>query len=177
MKGKVLGIAAGLALLFGLLLAAGSASAQATTTPIAATYEFCRSIGLPERDWTDSDGIRHVRGQKYQCNIGGDVDGREVGSEDFELDPAERQAYTRYYYTFTGEVLNQPVTGVGHGTGECNRMNQVMLCTIENTVHLSDGSLLKSSSTYQPNKYPQPIAGILLDPPGGDSRQGPRPRR
>jgi len=174
MKGKLLGIAAGLALMVGLLLVGGTAWAQATKTPIEGKWVFCRTLSPDQQEdrriWWDEDEVKHVRDQKYMCRHAGDIGGgqlgaREVGLESYDQDSASGLHSGRTYSSFTGEILGEPVTAVGRSVSECTKFEGVWLCSSNDIWHLSDGSLLKFTASWEGGDF-GPYVGTLLDPPG-----------
>jgi hypothetical protein len=179
MKKATLTLGAGLILLTGSLLVAGIASAQALKTPIEGRWEDCRYLGEPEREWVDEDGIRHVRGQRGRCRLVGDVLGREFWLANWNDDIAGETWFEHGTSSFTGTILGEAASATAHYTLDCTGPFQMQTCILEYVWHLEDGRLLKISGTWvEGDGDPtMPYTGFLLDPPGREKRNGPRPRR
>jgi len=177
MSNKIRIIGASLTLLAGLLLVAGVAWAQAEETPITVQFVFCNDVGEPERFWVDEDGIEHVRDQFNRCDARRDMIGTELAWSSWDLDRDTGYYLERGYYAFTGRILGgEMTTGVGHYTLEGNKIDGAWYYTSDDLMHLDGGGLVKLSGTWEGGKRII-YKGVLLDPPGGESRQGPRPRR
>jgi hypothetical protein len=104
--------------------------------------------------------------------------GTITGWSSWDLDPAAGHYSERVYYAFVGTVLGGELTGaVARGTREGNRIEGVWTLTSEDVMHLDGGGLVKLSGTWEGGAARIILRGTVLDPPGGESRQGPRPRR
>jgi hypothetical protein len=172
---RVIGVS--LAAMAGLLLVSGVAWAQAVETPITVQIYDCEPIEDPERrEWVDEDGIVHVRDNMQWCRVRRGMVGTITGWASWDIDPAAGHWFERAYYAFSGWVLDELTTGVGRYTGEGNRIEGVWTYTGDHLVHLDGGGLVKLSGTWEAGERII-LSGTLLDPPGGESRQGPRPRR
>jgi hypothetical protein len=176
MRRKALSIAVSLTLMIGLLLVSGVAWAQAEKTSINYLLGDCNDLAEPEREWVDEEGIRHIRDVMYRCERRRQISGVEIGWYSGDIDLAGDHRFFRAYYSFTGLVLGEPATGVGRVTEECNRIEGVWNCTGHDVLHLHSGELVTTSATWKGGGRII-YSGVLLDPPGGESRQGPRPRR
>jgi hypothetical protein len=133
------------------------------------------SLAEPEREWVDGDGIEHNRDGLYSCRHRGALVGLEKGWASQDIDPGVWVS-ERGYYIFTGRVLGgELTTGVARYTLECNRIEGVMTCIEDHVMHLDGGSLAKFSGTWRPGSARR-YTGTLLDPPGGEKRNGPRSR-
>ncbi len=169
-----------LASMAGILLVAGIASAQALKTPIEGHWESCRYLGQPERQWVDEDGIHHVRGWRGVCNHVGDVMGSFPRGERFvanwDDDIAGETWFEHGTTSFTGRILGEFVSAAGHYTLDCTGPFQMQTCILELVWHLEDGRLLKTTTNWvEGDGDPTfPYTGFLLDPPGGEKRNGPR---
>jgi len=66
--------------------------------------------------------------------------------------------------------------GYGRYTIEANRIEGVWHFTSDDIMHLEGGGTVKASGAW---KRGDPIIykGILLDPPGGENRNGPRSKK
>jgi hypothetical protein len=171
---RIIGV--GLAAMTGILLVSGVAWAQAEETPIAGRWSSCGELEEPEKFWVDEDGIEHRRNALYSCRHSGSLKGLEKGWASRERDPGVWVS-ERGYYTFTGTVLDgDSTTGVARYTLECNRIEGVMTCIEDHVIHLDGGSLAKFSGTWKPGGARR-YTGILLDPPGGEKRNGPRTKK
>jgi hypothetical protein len=166
----------------GILLVSGVASAQALKTPVEGTSE-CRNVGRPDRAWVDEDGISHVRGQRGRCEYFGDLQGlfpsggeRYVENSDWDF--AEETYFAHGTNSFSGLILGEVAEATGHFTLECIGPFQMQTCFLEIVWHLEDGRLLKFTQNWvEGDGDPTfPYTGILLDPPGGQKRMGPRRR-
>ncbi|MBW2541493.1 MAG: hypothetical protein JRF15_05315 [Deltaproteobacteria bacterium] len=174
MKKRTLAIAVGLASMDGLLLVSGVAWAQAEETPITVRITNREFTDEPEtRRWVDEDGIEHVRDQLVYAFFRNDMVGTIRGWRSWDLDPAAGHWFEHGYYAFTGRILGELTTGVGRFTWEGNRIEGVWTYTGDFLMHLDDGGLVEMSATVQQDQ-PIILQGILLDPPGGAKRNGPR---
>jgi len=175
MRNEIWTAAVSLAAMSGILLVGGVTWAQAEETPIEVQFYGCRIQGSPEREWVDDEGIRHIRDQMFRCRRTRDMVGRDVGWASGDQDLAGGYTFERGYYAFTGTVLGGELTGgVGRYTEECNKIEGVWNCTSHDVMHLNGGSLVKLSATYDGDDPVLIYSGTLLDPPGGESRNGPR---
>jgi len=167
MKNKILTIAVSLASMAGVLLVSGVVRAQAEETPIEVQFVNCRTLGSPDRDWVDEDGIRHIRDQMFKCGRIGDMVGTDTGwaSGDFGLG----HRFERGYYAFTGRILGQMTSGVGRYTEDCDRTDGVWSCTGNDVLHLDGGGLVKFEMTWEGDD-PTVYSGVYLDPPAGAKR-------
>jgi hypothetical protein len=171
---RIIGVS--VVLMAGSVMVAGVAWAQAEETPITIRFR-CEDVGEPERFWVDEDGIEHIRDWVESCTVGRDIVGTILGLSSSDLDRDAGYYLSRGYYGFTGRVLGgEMTTGVGHYTLEGNRINGVWHYTSDDLMHLEGGGLVKTSGAWRGGR-PIIYSGVLLDPPGGAKRQGPRPRR
>ena len=177
MTDKIRIIGASLAAMAGILLVSGVAWAQAEKTSIAFVLGTCEDLAEPEREWVDEDGIQHARDVRYSCPRRRNITGEEVGWYSNDRDSTGGHLFTRAYYSFAGTILGEPATGVGRVTEECNRIEGVWNCTGHDVMHLHGGELVTASATWKGADRVVVWSGTLLDPPGGESRQGPRSRR
>jgi hypothetical protein len=129
MRRNALSIAVGLTLVIGLLLVSGVAWAQAEKQSVNYLLGDCNDLAEPEREWVDEEGIRHIRDVMYRCERRRQISGVEIGWYSGDIDLAGDHRFFRAYYSFTGLVLNEPATGVGRVTEECNRIEGVWNCT------------------------------------------------
>jgi hypothetical protein len=179
---RIIGVS--LASMAGILLVSGVAWAQALKTPIEGRWENCRYLGEPEREWVDSDGISHVRGQSGECSHVGDIRGRipargERFVANWDDDIAGETWFEHGTTSFTGRILGEWAPATGHYTLDCTGPFQMQTCILELVWHLEDGRLLKTTTNWvEGDGDPtHPYTGILLDPPGGEKRNGPRRRK
>jgi hypothetical protein len=171
---RIIGVS--LVLMAGSLMVAGVAWAQAEETPITIRF-ICEDVGEPERFWVDEDGIEHGRDHLEDCTLRRDMVGTTLGLSSWDLDPDAGYYLSRGYYAFTGRILGgEMTTGVGRYTLEGNRINGVWYYTSDDIIHLAGGGLVKLSGDWRGGRL-LVVSGVLLDPPGGAKRQGPRPRR
>jgi hypothetical protein len=172
---RIIGVS--LAAMAGSLMVAGVAWAQAEETPIRVHIYDCVVTDEPEtRRWEDEDGILHVRDQLVSCSVRRGMVGTITGWRSFDLDSAAGHLFERAYAAFSGWVLDEMTTGVWRATAGGNRSDGVWTYTADHLVHLDGGGLVKMSGTRE-DWQRNIVSGTLLDPPGGESRQGPRPRR
>ena len=176
MKNKIRIIGVSLASMAGLLLVSGVAWAQAEETPITVRLMECERLEEPERYWVDEDGIEHARDILTSCWTGRDMVGELITWHSWDFDRAAGHVFQRGYYSFTGSILGEPATGVGRFTKEINRIEDVWIETREDVMHLAGGGLVLLSGTWESGDRIV-FRGTVLDTPGGESRQGPRPRR
>ena len=167
----------------GLLLVPAIASAQALKTPIEGRFQICGFFGEPKREWVDEDGISHVRGQEGACDHVGDVQGFFPRGErwvaNWNDDTAGETWFEHGTTSFRGRILGGAfVTATGHYTLDCIGPFQMQTCILELIWHLEDGRLLKTTTNWvEGDGDPTfPYTGFLLDPPGGEKRNGPRRR-
>jgi hypothetical protein len=171
MKTRLSQIGTCLALAAGLLLVAGAAWAQAIKTPISLYGTGCTVLPPSQQEdrriWTDEDGIRHVRNQKYRCRTRGDINGRTVGYDNYNYDPATGHVDSHGYEVFTGTLLGEPAAAIGRWTNECEDYGGSIMCHEEAVYHFDNGSKAYISADYE-LFTPPPIeyTGVLLDPPG-----------
>jgi hypothetical protein len=182
MKQTIRIIGVSLASMAGILLVSAVASAQALKTPIEGT-SVCRLIGEPEKEWVDEDGISHVRGQRGTCNYFGDLRGifprggeRFVANWDWDF--AEETFFEHGINSFSGRIFGELVEATGHYTLECIGPFQMQTCFLEIVWHVDDGRLVKFTQNWvEGDGDPTfPYTGVILDPPGGAKRNGPRRR-
>jgi hypothetical protein len=172
---RVIGVS--LAAMAGSLMVAGVAWAQAVETPITVRFiDWGCEWGEPERVWVDEDGIEHGRDLLISCPTRRDMFGTIAAWNSWDFDPAAGHLIQNGYYSFVGTLLGEPTTAVGRFTGEGDRIEGVWTYTREDVMHLAGGGLVKLSGTWEAGERII-LSGTLLDPPGGESRQGPRPRR
>jgi hypothetical protein len=172
---RIIGVS--LASMAGVLLVGGVAWAQAEETPIKVRVVDCRRQGDPDREWVDEDGIEHARDEYYLGRRSGDMTGLEVGFDSWDGDPASDHYFERGYYSWRGRIRGgELTTGVGRYTFECNRIEGVRFCTAEDVMQLEGGGLVKLSATSEDGPL-NPYSGFVLETPGGEKRNGPRPRR
>ena len=177
MRNKIRIIGVSLAAMAGLLLVSGVAWAQAEETPISWRNSGYEMLEEAERFWVDEDGIEHARDILTSCWTERDMVGERIQWHSWDFDRAAGHVFQRGYYSFTGSILGEPATGVGRFTHERNRIEGVWINTQEDVMHLAGGGLVLLSGTWETGSARRILRGILLDPPGGESRQGPRPRR
>jgi hypothetical protein len=178
MKSKIGVTGVSLASMALILLGSGVAWAQAEETPLEIRLARCEILEPAEREWVDEDGVRHVRDRMFSCWFDRDMTGKITGWLSGEDDVARGYVFERGYYTFTGSILGTPATGVGRYTDECNRVEAgVWSCVDEEVVHLDGGGLVRMFTSWEGSRRHPLLSGTLLDTPGGESRQGPRPRR
>jgi hypothetical protein len=172
---RIIGVS--LASMAGILLVSGVAWAQAEETPITVGVWGFRQLEEPVREWVDEDGIEHARDEYYLVRRSKDMTGLEVGFDSWDGDPASDHYFERAYYSWRGRIRGgELTTGVGRYTFECNRIEGVRFCTSEDVMQLEGGGLVKLSGTSEDgpiNFY----TGFVLETPGGEKRNGPRPRR
>jgi hypothetical protein len=184
MTDKIRIIGVGLAAMAGILLVSGVAWAQALKTPVEGFAENCRYLGEPERDWVDEDGIRHVRGQRGACDWVGDVQGSypnrgERWVANWDDDVAGETWFEHGTASFYGKILfGRAVSATGHYTLDCTGPFQMQTCIAEHVLHVEDGRLLKTTTTWvEGDGDPTiPYTGFLLDPPGLGPVKRNRPR-
>jgi hypothetical protein len=178
MKSKIRIIGVSLASMAGILLVSGVAWAQAEETPITVRIGSCEDLEEPERrEWVDEDGIVHVRDNMFRCWTRRDMVGTITGWASWDTDPAAGHHFAHGYLAFAGSVLGGELTGaVGRFTVEANRIEGVWTYNQEDVMHLDGGGLVLLSGTWRSGQR-RILHGIVLDTPGGEKRQGPRPRR
>ena len=173
MKNIVRIIGVGLASTAGILLVSGVAWAQAEETPITWRNTGYQLLEEAERFWVDEDGIEHGRNEMGRNPRRGGMFGVEVGFASWDWNRGV-DYFERGYFAYTGKVLGGEVTtGVGHYTLECHMIEGVWTCTSDDLVHLDDGRLVKTSADWEAGESIS-YSGIVLDPPGGGKRYGPR---
>jgi hypothetical protein len=172
---RIIGVS--LASMAGLLLVSGVAWAQAEETPVTVRVMGCERLEEPERYWVDEDGIEHARDILISCWAGRDMVGELIAWTSWDFDPAADHLFQHGYYSFTGSILGEPATGVGRFTKERNCIEGVCINTQGGVMHLAGGGLWIVSGTWESGAPRIIFRGVLLDPPGGAKRQGPRPRR
>jgi hypothetical protein len=158
-------IIAAIAVLTAGLLLTGIAWAKATKTPVTATKLVTPSGLTPTRDWTDEDGIWHVRGSvAYVDYVEGDLhgSGRAVVNLNFDMSTGngDESGYStaeltwgelsgtfegRFSVTYTGFV--GVGRGVYHGSEDFAGMKLmedfiVILAETPPFVVYSDGTIL-----------------------------------
>jgi len=171
---RIIGVS--LVLMAGILLVSGVAWAQAEEKPIEWWNTGYQLLEEAERFWVDEDGIEHGRNEMGRNPRRGGMRGVEVGFASWDWDPGVGY-FERGYFAYTGKVLGgEPTTGVGHYTLECNMIEAVWTCTSDDLVHLDDGRLVKTSAAWVSGGTII-YSGIVLDPPGGEKRNGPRRRK
>ena len=179
MKNKIRIIGVGLAAMAGFLLVSGVAWTQAEETPISVSFWGFTQLEGPVREWVDEDGIEHARDEYYRIRRSKDMTGVELGFSSWDGDLATDHYFERAYYSFTGrfpKLGGELTTGVGRYTLECNRIEGVRFCTAEDVMQLEGGGLVKLSATSEDGPL-NPYTGFVLETPGGEKRNGPRPRR
>jgi hypothetical protein len=177
MKSKIRIIGVSLASMAGLLLVSGVAWAQAGQEEISWWNTGYTMLEPAERFWVDEDGIEHGRDELGRNRRRGGLRGVEEGPVSWDWDRATGDYFERGYFTYTGSVLGgEPTSGVGHYTIECHRIEDVQTCTGHDLVQLDGGGLVQTSAAWEGGEDVI-WTGIVLDPPGGAKRQGPRPRR
>ena len=178
MSNTIRSIGVSLVSLVGLLMIGGVAWAQATETPITVRFvnSSCEQLEEPERDWVDEDGVRHYRNELGSCNLRWDLVGSEVDWDNANVDQVNGYIEQWGYGIFTGRVLGGEETrGLVRYTLEGNRIDGVWHFTSDEIIHLEGGSLIKMSAEWQDGERIF-YEGVLLDPPGGESRMGPKRR-
>ncbi len=171
---RIIGVS--LASMAGILLVSGVAWAQAEERSVNWVIGDFTVLAEPEREWVDEEGIRHIRDVMYRLERRRQISGVEIGWYSRDIDLAGGHRFLRAYFSFTGLVLGEPATGVGRVTEECDMIEDVWNCTSDAVMHLHSGELVKTSATWKGGERII-YSGIVLDPPGGAKRQGPRPRR
>ena len=165
MKKATLTLGAGLILLTGWLLVPGIASAQALKTPIEGRWDNIYTVGEPERDWVDEDGIRHVRGQSGRFRWVGDVRGWEHWLANWDDDRAGETFFEHGTGSVTGWIFEK-AAWEAHYTLDCTGPFEMQPCIVEYVGHLEDGRLLRVSGTWVYGDPTMPYTGFVLDPPG-----------
>jgi hypothetical protein len=162
----------------GILLVSGVAWAQAEETPITVRVMGCEVLEQEpdRREWVDEDGIRHVRDHMFRCSVRRDMVGTITGWNNKDEVPGACDHFQHGYYSFVGTLLGEPATAVGRVTHERNMIEGVCTLTQEDVMHLDGGGLVLLSGTWEWGERVI-FRGVLIDPPGGAKRQGPRPRR
>jgi len=80
------------------------------------------------------------------------------------------------YGIFTGRVLGgEETSGLTRYTLEGNKIDGVWHYTSDEIIHLDGGRLIKMSAEWDGGAFII-YRGVLLDPPGGESRMGPKRR-
>ena len=184
MRNKIRIIGVSLASMAALLLVSGVAWAQALKTEIEGFTENCFYLGEPERYWVDEDGIRHVRGQRWECDWVGDVHGRlprrgASGVANWDYDIAGETRFEHGTTSFYGKILLPGlVSATGNYTYECTGPSGMQTCNLECVWHVEDGRLLMATQNWvQGDGDPtMPYTGFLLDPPGLGPVKRNRPR-
>ena len=116
-----------------LLLAAPGVRAAAVQVSFTATTQILFR-GVPEKAWTDDEGILHIRGRLVVHAVTGDVVGTTYSVQNLNIDPAtgsgDGYGNASQHFTWNGltgtfegrwsatfSAGNVVVTGVGQGTG------------------------------------------------------------
>jgi len=161
-------ILAGVVLLAAVLIIAGIVWAKATMTAVTGTTYVTPSEQEPLKEWTDDDGIWHVRGEVANYVYEGDLEGTGIGIVNINLDFAtgngDESGYSTSVMTWKGlngtfegsfYVIYTGWVGVGHGvyygTDDFAGMKLIEDFTIDFTV------------TPDP-PYAVNFEGIILDP-------------
>lgn len=173
MKALISHVGTCLALAAGLVVAAGVASAQATKRPISGQGDPDGCWVLPpsqqedRRIWSDADGVLHVRNQKQECEISGDIEGISIGYDNYNYDPATGQVDSHGNDVFVGEILGELASATIRWQNECDTDAGVTICHEEDVWHFDNGSVAKITWDIDTSVPPPlPWTGTLLDPPG-----------
>jgi len=162
---RIIGL--GLALTAGLLLVSGIAWAQASKTPVSGEIISVTQID-PGESWLDGDGVLHGRNQTNSALFRGDIDGHRVVVVDYSSDPLTGETQVRGFFSFAGLVLEDLVTATGRVRAKCNEIEGRNHCVGDSVWHLSDGGLLKMTTSWIAGEFPRDYVGIIHDNPGGN---------
>jgi hypothetical protein len=162
MKKRTLTIAAGLALMAGLLLVSGGAWANPNKEPVSG-WEVTHRVIEDGKFWIDDDGVWHRRNQWVRSRWAGDIRGRSIAVLRSNYDPSTGDGDLTASLAFTGYVGEDLVSATGRAAGV--RSGSTSTWEVDWVWHLDDGRLIKMTEVAS-GAPPWAYVGEILDPPG-----------
>jgi hypothetical protein len=162
MKKRTLTIAAGLALMAGLLLVSGGAWANPNKEPVSG-WEVTHRVIEDGKFWIDDDGVWHRRNQWVRSRWAGDIRGRSIAVLRSNYDPSTGDGDLTASLAFTGYVRGELVSATGRAAGV--RSGLPGAWEVDWVWHLDDGRLIKMTEVAS-GAPPWAYVGEILDPPG-----------
>ncbi|MBW8040348.1 MAG: hypothetical protein FVQ85_10145 [Planctomycetes bacterium] len=154
-----------LTLLVGVVLITSIVWAKATESPVEGDVTITGFIGSPVMEWTDEDGIQHVRGQSFSHDVTGDTVGSGTGVINWNLNPATGDGDE------FGTLASNKTWGEISGTFQGRFSNTITGWSVlgHTTVHGGGGfegmkMILTLSGTF--GSGVRHYDGIILDPQG-----------
>ena len=160
---RIIGVS--LAPMAGILLLSGTASAQATETPVSGEVGNFVVIE-PGELWVDEDGVRHRRNRRTREQYFGDIRGRQFKISRLNINRETGELDSHGSFTFVGFVGEDRVKAKGRFMVLCTG-GDPSFCEEAEIWHLEDGRKINLTETYILfSADPGPYEGTLLDPPG-----------
>ncbi|MDH3519027.1 MAG: hypothetical protein OEM49_01095 [Myxococcales bacterium] len=143
MRESKLAMGASLIFVVGILLLTALPSSAHEEDMLTGYVVAFQSYTLDDNVWWDSSGTMHVRKQRQNMILEGDLSGRLIVFESMTEDAATAEAKCHGNLAFAGTIGPDPASGTGKFTGWCDAETGEDLCVFEYAWNIPGGEQIR----------------------------------